>query len=193
MRLDRGLTADSRASGYGYGYGLLAYRLAGPMWSTGALVLSGALPLLSAVAWPRHAAWVRRCHPQDLAYCLDYVAEIEAARQHAAGHPLPPLENLRDFLHLSVIQAWQALADGRPTPDHDPAALEQTTYEAFVTSDGRHPVNQLCEHWLDLARQCGIAVHDQDGDPRTRNITRWCNVAYIAAKLTSLGAGRGRM
>jgi hypothetical protein len=26
-------------------------------------------------------------------------------------------------------------------------------------------VDQLCEDWLDAARQCGIPVHDQDGEP----------------------------
>jgi hypothetical protein len=33
-----------------------------------------------------------------------------------------------------------------------------------VTSDGWHPVDQLCKGWLDLARQYGIAVEDQDGE-----------------------------
>lgn len=42
----------------------------------------------------------------------------------------------RDFLHRSAIRTWQALAGGQPTPDLDPAALEQAIYEAFVTSDG---------------------------------------------------------
>jgi hypothetical protein len=73
---------------------------------------------------------------------------------------------LRDFLHLSAIRTWQALAGSRPAPDLDPADLEQAIDEAFVTSDGRSQVDQLCEGWLDLARQCGLAVEDQDGDLR---------------------------
>ena len=34
-----------------------------------------------------------------------------------------------------------------------------------MTSDGRQ-VDQLCEGWLDLARQCGIAVDDEHGELR---------------------------
>jgi hypothetical protein len=71
----------------------------------------------------------------------------------------------RDALHLSVIQAWQALASDQPVPDLDLAALEQAIYEAFVTSDG-YQVDRLCEGWLELARQCGIAVDDEHGDLR---------------------------
>ena len=44
-----------------------------------------------------------------------------------------------------------ALAGGRPAPDLDLADLEQAIYESFVTSDSWHPVDQLCERWLDLA------------------------------------------
>jgi hypothetical protein len=68
----------------------------------------------------------------------------------------------RDLLHLSAIQAWRALAGGQPAPDLD-TDLEQAIYEAFATSDG-HQVDQLCEDWLDLARQTGIAVDDEHGD-----------------------------
>ena len=71
----------------------------------------------------------------------------------------------RDILHLSAIQAWQAVASGQPAPDLDPD-LEQAIYEAFTTSDGRYQVDQLCEAWLDLASQAGIAVDDEHGDPR---------------------------
>jgi hypothetical protein len=38
--------------------------------------------------------------------------------------------------------------------------LGQAVYEAFAPSDGWHPVDQLWEGWLDLARQCGIPVRD---------------------------------
>jgi hypothetical protein len=74
---------------------------------------------------------------------------------------------LCDFLHLSAIRTWQALAGGWPAPNLDPAGLEQAIDEAFVTSDGRSQVDQLCEGWLDLARQRGLAVEDQDGDLRS--------------------------
>ena len=70
----------------------------------------------------------------------------------------------RDLLHLSAIRAWQALASGRPAPDLDPAALQQAIYEAFETSDGISPVEQLCEDWLELARQRGLPVDDEHGD-----------------------------
>jgi len=70
----------------------------------------------------------------------------------------------RDLLHLCAIQAWQALASGQPAPDLDPD-LEQVIYEALVTSDS-YQVDQLCEDWLDLARQCGITVDDEHGELR---------------------------
>jgi hypothetical protein len=92
------------------------------------------------------------------------VAEIEAARRRAAENPPPPPDNPRDLLHLSAIRTWQALAGGRPAPDIDLADLEQAIYEGFVTSDSWHPVDQLCERWLDLASQCGLAVDDEQGD-----------------------------
>jgi hypothetical protein len=96
------------------------------------------------------------------------VAEIEAARRRAAENPPPPPDNPRDLLHLSAIRTWQALAGGWPAPDLDLADLEQAIYEGFVTSDSWHPVDQLCERWLDLASQCGLAVDDEQGDlPRT--------------------------
>ncbi len=70
----------------------------------------------------------------------------------------------RDLLHLCAIQAWQALASGQPAPDLDPD-LEQVIYEALVTSDS-YQVDQFCEDWLDLARQCGITVDDEHGELR---------------------------
>jgi hypothetical protein len=72
-------------------------------------------------------------------------------------------DETRDLLHLSAIRTWQALASGQPAPDLDPD-LEQAICEAFVTSDGRYQVDELCERWLDLARQCDIAVDDEHGD-----------------------------
>ena len=114
--------------------------------------------------WARETiAQIARERPQNLAHHLDHVTEIKAAKQHAPRHPPPTPASPLDFLHLSAIRTWQALADGQPAPDLDPD-LEQAIYEAFVTSDGHCQVDQLCEGWLDLARQCGIAVEDQDGD-----------------------------
>lgn len=115
--------------------------------------------------WARETiAQIAREYPENVARHLDRVAEIEAARRHAAGHPPPPPTEALDILHLTAIRAWQALAGGRPAPDLDPADLEQAIYEAFMTSDGRNQVDQLCDDWLDLARQCGIAVAGQDGE-----------------------------
>jgi hypothetical protein len=105
---------------------------------------------------------IAREHPDELARHLDRVAEIEAAKRHVAEHPPPPPTEARDLLHLCAIQAWQALASGQPAPSLDPD-LEQEIYEAFATSDG-HQVDQLCEGWLDLARQCGITVDDEHGN-----------------------------
>lgn len=118
----------------------------------------------SAGLSPGSIAQIAREHPQNLAHHLDQVAEIEAARRRAAPTPPPPPENPRDLLHLSAIRTWQALARGRPAPDLDPADLERAIYEAFVTSDGWHPVDRRCEGWLDQARQCGLAVDDEQGD-----------------------------
>lgn len=63
-----------------------------------------------------------------------------------------------DLLHLCAIRTWQALAGGQPARGLDPD-LEQAIYEAFTTSDG-HQVDQLCDGWLDLARQAGITVDE---------------------------------
>jgi hypothetical protein len=117
--------------------------------------------------WARETiAQIAREHPENLADHLARVAEIEAAKRYAAGHPPTPPQpaNLRDLLHLSAIQAWQALAGGQPAPGLDPD-LEQAIYEAFTTGDG-HQVDQFCEDWLDLARQCGITVDDEHGELR---------------------------
>jgi hypothetical protein len=81
------------------------------------------------------------------------------------GQQLTPRAEWLDILHLSAIRTWQALASGQPAPDLDPD-LEQVIYEAFVTSDGHYQVDQLCDRWLDLARQRGIAVDDLHGDLR---------------------------
>lgn len=73
----------------------------------------------------------------------------------------------RDFLHLSAIQAWQAIASGQPAPAIDPLALQQEICDAFTAGNGISPVEQLVEDWYDLARQCGITVHEEHGDLRS--------------------------
>jgi len=114
--------------------------------------------------WARETIARIACgHPGQLAYHLDRVAEIDAARRHMAGHPPPPAEP-RDILHLAAIQTWQALASGQPAPGLAPADLNQAIYEAFTTSDGRNHVDQICEDWRALARQHGIPVDDEHGD-----------------------------
>lgn len=115
--------------------------------------------------WARATiAHIAREHPENLASHLDSIAEIEAAKRHPAGQPPAPPTEPRDLLYLSAIQAWQAVASGKPAPGLDPD-LEQAIYEAFTTSDGHH-VDQLCDGWLELARQSGIAVDDEHGDPQ---------------------------
>jgi hypothetical protein len=37
-------------------------------------------------------------------------------------------------------------------------------YDTFTTGNGAFPVEQLIEDWYDLARRCGITVHDGHGD-----------------------------
>jgi hypothetical protein len=115
--------------------------------------------------WARETiAHIARECPEALAHHLDQVAEIEATKRHAAQNPPPSPEDPRDLLHLVTIRTWQALAGGRPAPDLDPADLEQAIYQAFGTGDGWHPVDRLCEGWLEAARHCGLAVDDEQGD-----------------------------
>ena len=117
--------------------------------------------------WARASiARIAREHPGNLSCHLAWVAEIEAAKRHAAGHrPRPPVPaEPRDLLHLAAIEAWQSLASGRPAPVLDPVILYQVMYDVFTTGNGISPVEQLIEDWYDLARQCGIRVHDEHGD-----------------------------
>jgi hypothetical protein len=78
--------------------------------------------------------------------------------------PSPPPDNPRDFLHLAAIDAWQAIASGKPVPRIDPVALCQEMCEAFETGDGGNLVDQIHGTWLNLARQHGIPVADEQGD-----------------------------
>jgi hypothetical protein len=115
--------------------------------------------------WARESiARIAGDDPGSLAHWLGHVAEIETAKQQAAEHPpvLPaPPEDPRDFLHLCAIEAWRALASGQPAPGLDPAALEQEICDAF---GGHSPVDELCDDWLNAARERGITVDDEHCD-----------------------------
>lgn len=117
-------------------------------------------------AWARESiACIGREHTENLRWHLDHVAEIEAAKRYMAEHPpSPPPASARDLLHLAAIEAWRAIASGKPVPAIDPAGLRTEIYEAFETGDGRNLVDQLYGTWLDLARQHGIPVADEHGD-----------------------------
>jgi hypothetical protein len=79
---------------------------------------------------------------------------------HPPALPAPP-EDPRDLLHLLAIEAWRALASGQPAPGLDPAVLEQEICDAF---GGSSPVDELCDDWLEAARERGITVDDEDGE-----------------------------
>jgi hypothetical protein len=123
--------------------------------------------------WAREtiARIAREC-PEALAHHLDQVAETEATKRHAAQNPPPSPEDQRDLLRLVTIRTWQALAGGRPAPGLDPTDLQQAIYQAFAAGDGWHPVDRLCEGWLDLAPQCGLAVDDAGKSPPARRTRR---------------------
>jgi hypothetical protein len=148
--------------------------------------------------WARETiALIAREQPERLAFHLDHVAEIEAAGRHRAEQPPPPPTKPRDLLHLAAIQAWQALASGQDAPHLDPAALEQAIYDTFVTSDGRRLVDELCDDWLEAARQRGIPAHDEHGDPLpevddaiTRTVTAAIWFGITTGYLTLTGSYR---
>lgn len=77
------------------------------------------------------------------------------------GPATVPSGDARDFLHLCAIRAWHALAAGMPAPDLDPVVLETEIDAAF---GGDSPVSELCERWLQTAREHGIEVDGDDGD-----------------------------
>jgi hypothetical protein len=107
---------------------------------------------------------IAREQPRSLASWLEHVAEAETARQRTAARPpAPPAppQDPRDFLHLLAIQAWRALASGQPAPGLDPVLLGQEIRDAF---GGTSPVDELCDEWLEAARERDIAVDDEDGD-----------------------------
>jgi hypothetical protein len=116
-------------------------------------------------AWARESvARTAREHPGNLPFVLGHVAEIEDARRRLAARPPvapEPPEDPREYLHLLAVQAWRALASGRPAPGVDPIALDQGIRAAC---DGSDPIEELCESWLAAARDHGIAVDDDSGD-----------------------------
>lgn len=115
--------------------------------------------------WARESiARIAREHPENLDWHLGHVAEIEAARRFTAEHPPsppPPPASERDFLHLAAIEAWQAIATGKPAPVIDPVALYQEMCEAFGASDG---VDQFYCRWEEIADRHGFPVQDEHGD-----------------------------
>jgi hypothetical protein len=118
-------------------------------------------------------------------------------QQHITLPLSQPPSEARDFLHLSAIQAWQAIASGKPAPAIDPLALQQEICEAFTAGNGLSPVERLVEGWYDLARQCGIAVHDEHGDLRpevddaiTRTVTAAIWFGITTGYLTLTGTYR---
>jgi hypothetical protein len=115
--------------------------------------------------WARESiARIARDQPESLPHWLEHVAEVEDAKRRTAANPpaqpAPP-QNPRDFLHLLAIQAWRALASGQPTLAPDPRFLEQEISDAF---GGNSPVDQLCDDWLNAARERGVTVDDEDGE-----------------------------
>jgi hypothetical protein len=79
--------------------------------------------------WARESiARIAREYPENLAFAMDHVAEIEGAKRYLAedppARPAPP-QDPREFLHLLVVEAWRSLASGQPVPSVGPVALEQ--------------------------------------------------------------------
>jgi hypothetical protein len=116
-------------------------------------------------AWARESvARTARDHPENLPFVLGHVAEIEDAGRYLAAHPPvepDPPEDAREYLRLLAVQAWRALASGQPAPGVDPIALDQGIRAACGGSD---PIDELCESWLEAAREHGITVDDEGGD-----------------------------
>jgi hypothetical protein len=115
--------------------------------------------------WAREsAARTARDRPENLPFVMGHVAEIEAAKRFLAAHPPvrpDPPEDPREYLHLLAVEAWRALASGQPAPGVDPVALDQGIRAACGGSD---PIDELCEGWLEAAREHDIAVDDGNGD-----------------------------
>lgn len=153
----------------------------------------------AAPEWARESiARTAREHPENLPGQLSHVAEIEAAKQYLADHPAPqprPPDNTRDYLHLAAIEAWQAIARGKPAPDIDPVELFQYLHDMFAPGTPVTPVEQLIEDWYELARECGITVNDEDGELRpdidaaiTRTVTASVWFGITTGYLTLAGS-----
>jgi hypothetical protein len=119
----------------------------------------------TAPEWAREPVTrTAREHPGNLPFVLGHVAEIEDARRYLAAHPPvrpDPPEDPREYLHLLAVGVWRALASGQPALGVDPVALNEGIRAACGGSD---PIDELCEGWLDAAREHGIAVDDDNGD-----------------------------
>lgn len=117
--------------------------------------------------WARESiARTARDYPGNLPGQLSHVAEVEAARRHMAQHPplQPPLpDDPRGFLHLLAIQAWQAIASGRPAPAIAPCELCLVISDAFETPGGNLS-DQVYDTWCRLAEEHGLTITDEDGD-----------------------------
>ena len=136
-------------------------------------------------AWARESVdRTAREHPENLPFVLGHVAEIEDARRYLAVHlpvmPDPP-DDPREYLHLLAVQAWRALASGRPAPGVDPIALDQGIRAACGGSD---PIDDLCESWLEAAREHGVAVDDESGDTLLATVVPVITAAFWSGLTT---------
>jgi hypothetical protein len=146
---------------------------------------STAYDLRAVPEWARESiARTAREHPENLAFALAHVAEIEDAKRYLAEHPpvrpAPP-DDPRDFLHLLAVEAWRALASGQPAPGVDPVALDQGISAAC---GGSSPIDELCESWLEAARQRGITVDDENGDILLATVIPVITVAFWSGLTT---------
>lgn len=135
--------------------------------------------------WARESvARTARDHPGNLPFVLGHVAEIEDARRYLAAHPpvMPdPPEDPREYLHLLAVGAWRALASGQPAPGVDPIALDEGIRAACGGSD---PIEELCESWLEAAREHGITVNDDNGDALLATIIPVITAAFWSGLTT---------
>jgi hypothetical protein len=62
----------------------------------------------------------------------------------------------------AVATTQRELAFGRAVPDIDQDILSQDLYDFF----GIDRLDPMCDEFIDAARNCGLAVTDDDGDLR---------------------------
>jgi hypothetical protein len=135
--------------------------------------------------WARESvARAAREHPENLPFVLEHVAEVEDARRYLAEHPPlrpDPPEDPREYLHLLAVAAWRALAGGQPAPGVDPIALDQGISAAC---GGASPIDELCEGWLEAAREHGIKVDDENGDALLATVVPVVTAAFWSGLTT---------